>query len=245
MRTAKFLACLLPLLAGAAHAQDPRSVKSPDGQLEFRIFSKLPDGELFNCLAYQVWLRGKPLLDTSFLGLVIHDQEPVLGENTGLSRDTPLHEAGYNGIWLDYYQVSTTGKRIQIEVRVWNDGVAFRYTVPVSPLLYDLNLEDDTTQFRFPKGVGGLPDHPTVPYVGEVPGQGWVGIYESTIAGFPKAQLMRFDERTLAIHLPEMPKVPRVAFQTRTPWTSPWRIIALGSDREGVAKSQILGDLAK
>jgi hypothetical protein len=51
--------CLLALcfLPRATQAQDDRSVKSPDGHLEFRLFTAPPEGSILNCLAYQVWLR--------------------------------------------------------------------------------------------------------------------------------------------------------------------------------------------
>jgi hypothetical protein len=246
MKTAKVLACLLPLLAGAAHAQDERSVKSPDGRLEFRLFTALPDGSILNCLAYQLWLSGKPVLATSYLGLDIHFQEPLLGENVGLSADKPLHDAHYNGLWADYLQTSTTGRRIQLEIRVWNDGAAFRYIVPTSALLFDLLLEDDASQFRFAQDpVGGLPERTAAPYVGELPGVGWVGIYDQAVAGVPRMQLVRFDPRTLVSHLPDKPGNPGVAFEGKTPWTGPWHIIAIGPDRERLAQSEILLDLLR
>ena len=153
-------------------------MKSPDGQLEFRLFTALPEGSILNCLAYQVWLRGKPVLDTSYLGLDILFQEPLLGENVGLSADKPIHGAHYNGLWADYLQTSTTGRRIQFEVRVWNDGVAFRYIVPRSALLFDLAIADDVTQFRFASDSAGA--------VTQIPGIGWVGIYSQEMAGYPK-----------------------------------------------------------
>ena len=81
MRDLKFVVCLLPLLVGAAYAQDERRIVSPDGQLEFRLFTALPEGSVLNCLAYQVLLGGKAILGTSYLGLNIHFQEPLLGEN--------------------------------------------------------------------------------------------------------------------------------------------------------------------
>ena len=244
MKAAKFLACLLPLLAGAAHAQDERSVKSPDGQLEFRLFTSLPEASILNCLAYQVWWRGKPVLGTSYLGLNIHYQEPFLGENVGLSSDKPVHEAHYNGLWADYMQVSTTGKRIYFEVRVYNDAVAFRYTVPTSWLLFDLQLEDDATQFRFAQDVpGGLPDHATDSDVGQVPGGGWVGIYQQQMLGFPKMQLVRFDARTLASHIPDNPHDPGVAFEGKTPWTSPWHMVVVGAEREKLSQAEALREL--
>ena len=246
MKNAPFLACLLPLLAGAVHAQDERKIVSPDGQLEFRLFTSLPEGALLNCLAYQVWLRGKPVLDTSYMGLNIHFQEPLLGENVGLSTDQVLHGPGYNGLFADYLQTSTTGRRIQLEVRVWNDGVAFRYTVPKSPLLVDLLIEDDATQFYFANdAAGGRPAQAELPYTEQEPGVGWVGIYDSPQAGFPRMQLIRSDAHLMLSHLPDKPHDPKVAFEGKTPWTSPWHIIVIGSDRERLGQSEVLRDLLR
>src|SRR4051812_23933667 len=92
------LALALCLCAFPAFAQDERNVKSPDGQLEFRLFTALPDDAILNSLAWQIWWHGKPVIDTSFLGLDILFQEPLLGENVGLSADKPIHGAHYNGL---------------------------------------------------------------------------------------------------------------------------------------------------
>ena len=236
----------LCLLASGAHAQDDRSVKSPDGQLEFRLFTALPDDSILNCLAYQVWLHGKPLIETSYLGLDILFQEPLLGENVGLSADKPIHEAQYDGLWADYLQTSTTGRRIQLEVRVWNDGVAFRYIVPRSALLFDLAIADDTTQFRF--AAGGrekLPEEATLPYVREVPGVAWAGINTQEMPGFPKMQLKRLDAQTMVTHLPGGVPEQLPAFETQTPWISPWHIILIGPDRNKLTRSEIPPELQR
>jgi alpha-glucosidase len=245
-KTAKFLACLLPLLAGAAHAQDERRIASPNGQVEFRLFTSVPEGSGLNCLAYQVRLHGQPVIDTSYLGMNIHYQEPLLGENVGLSTDKPLHGTDYNGLWADYLQTSTTGRRIQFEVRVWNDGVAFRYTIPPSPLLMDLLIEDDATEFRFAHtATGERPAHAAIPYTEQDPGVGWVGIYAQEMQGFPRMQLVRSDTRTMSSHLPVKPSDPGVAFEGKTPWTSPWHIIVIGPARDSLANSDILRDLLR
>ena len=171
------------------------------------------------------------------MGLNIHFQEPLLGENVGLSSDKSIREARYNGLWADYMQISTTGRRIQLDVRVWNDGVAFRYIVPKSALLLDLLLEDDATQFHFAQdAVGGRP--------AEASG-GWVGIYEQPMAGFPPMRLIRSGARLMLSHLPGKPHDPGVAFEGSTPWTGPWRIVVIGPDRERLAHAEILRDLAK
>jgi hypothetical protein len=246
MRDLKFVVCLLPLLVGAAYAQDERRIVSPDGQLEFRLFTALPEGSVLNCLAYQVLLGGKAILGTSYLGLNIHFQEPLLGENVGLSAAKALLGASYNGLFADFLQTSTTGRRIQLEVRVWNDGVAFRYIVPKSALLLDLLLEDDATQFHFAQdAVGGRPAEATVPYVEQEASGGWVGIYEQPMAGFPPMRLIRSEARLMLSHLPGKPHDPGVAFEGSTPWTGPWRIVVIGPDRERLAHAEILRDLAK
>ena len=85
-RRVLFTVVALLAAASAAFAQDDTvRVVSPDGQIEFRVFiTKPPDGSLLR-LAYQVSYRGKLLMDTSLMGFVIHDFEPLLGENIGLT----------------------------------------------------------------------------------------------------------------------------------------------------------------
>lgn len=236
--------CLLPLLVGAAHAGDERSVVSPDGQLEFRLLTILPEGNGLNTLAYEVRLRGQSLMAASAMGWNIHFQEPFLGENVGLSSARMLHEAGYNGLVADYLQNSSTGRRIQIEVRVWNDGVAFRYTIPQSAILLDLLIEDDATQFRFAQdAVGGRPEHTALPYIEQEAGGAWVGIYQQTVPDFPQMELLRSTPHLMLAHIPDKPHDPRVAYEGKTPWTSPWHIIVTGAGRERLAQSQTLRDL--
>ncbi len=242
----KWLALALCLGALPAFAQDERSVKSPDGQIEFRLFTSLPDGAILNSLAYQLWWRGKPVIDTSYLGLAILFQEPMLGDNVGLSADKSLHDAHYNGLWADYLQTSTTGRRLQFEVRVWNEGVAFRYIVPRSALLFDLAIEDDVTQFHFAeKSAGALPEHAALPFIREVPGAGWAGIFSQFVDGFPRMELKRFDVQTMVSHLPGGVPDQVPAFKTPTPWTGPWHIIVLGGEREKVSDAEILRSLER
>ncbi|HVY93420.1 MAG TPA: glycoside hydrolase family 97 N-terminal domain-containing protein [Bryobacteraceae bacterium] len=234
----------ITLLCPAAHATDERAVKSPDGKLEFRLFTALPEGSILNCLAYEVWRDGKPVLGTSYLGLDILFQEPLLGENVGLSADKPIHGPHYNGLWADYLQTSTTGRRIQFEVRVWNDGVAFRYIVPRSALLFDLAILDDTTQFRFAVSApGNLPATAALPFIRPLHDASFLGIYDEKVAGSPPMELRRLDASTMSAHLPGGLPEQKAALQAKTPWTGPWHIIAFAGSRDQLAHSEILHDL--
>ena len=82
---------LLLLVAGsAAFAQtDPVHVASPDGQLVMRLFIVSPQDSILVRLAYSVTFHGKLLMDSSLLGIAIHDQEVFLGEKVGLVSATP------------------------------------------------------------------------------------------------------------------------------------------------------------
>jgi len=242
MTLRQFVVCLLPLLAGAAHAQDLQRVVSPDGQLEFRLFIVMPEGHGINSLAYQVWRHGNLLMDTSCLGVNIHYDEPVLGENVGLSAARPLRGEGYNGLAADYLQNSSTGRRIDLEVRVFNDGVAFRYVIPKQAPLLNLLIDEEETEFHFAYPAV-RPAQAPLPYIEEAPGVGWLGIFESRMAGFPPMSLVRNEPNSLASHLPGRPHDPAVAYSGTTPWTGPWRIIAVASSRERLAATRVVRDL--
>jgi Glycosyl-hydrolase 97 N-terminal len=136
------------LLASVALAQDERRVTSPNGQLEFRLFIASPGNSNLPRLAYEVFYRGKPLVTTSFLGLDIQDQEPLLGENVGLTSSTSATSAKYNSLVAKYMQNGSLGRLINVEVRALDDGVSFRYVIPPSTPLIELLIADEATEFR-------------------------------------------------------------------------------------------------
>ncbi len=139
-------------------------VASPDGQVEFRVFITKPPDSLFLRIAYQVSYRGKLLIDTSLMGFVIHDQEPLLGENIGLSAsktesvdETYTDPADqrktirnhYNGLIAQYLQNGSLGRRTTVEARAYDDGVAFRYYIPRTNPIEDLRIDEELTDFKF------------------------------------------------------------------------------------------------
>ena len=144
-----------------AFAQDVVSVKSPDGRIEFRLFdgpansySQLPH------IAYQVDFNGKRLIDTSYLGFEIANQLP-LGQKLGLmdiSREA-VNQPGnsYNEVVADYLQNGSLGRRMTMEVRAFNDGVAFRYVVPTTSQLPRMQIEKEMTQFTLAKDSAAYP----------------------------------------------------------------------------------------
>ena len=220
---------------------------SPNGHVEFRLFIQRPEGRLYYHLAYQVMLGGKPVLDTSYLAVEIHDQEPLLGENLGLVTSKVSHDAiRYNSLIAEYLQNGSIGRRISLEVRVWDDGVAFRYVIPKTTPLAELLIEDEVTEFSFPAGGhGALAEKSALPFIVQQGAAGWVGIYEAGNGAYPKTELLRTDPGTMVTRLAVPPRIPKVAYEGVTPWAGPWRVVAVAATREGLAGTRVVRELVK
>lgn len=236
------LLLFLLLLPSHAVAQDERRVASPDGQIEFRIRVSAQDNSALSRLAYQIFYRGKPLIDTSYLGLNVRFQEPLLGENDGLTASKSGSGAGYNSLVTEYMQNGSLARRINVEARVSNDGVAFRYVIPQSTPLVEFLLEDETTEFAFSQ-PGTFPPNGALPFVVEQPGNGWVAIAEAGTGSFPHASLARYDDRIFVTRLAHHTKDPNIVYEGVTPITLPWRVVLVGAGRANLQQSEFLKSL--
>ena len=206
----------------SAAAQAPVVVQSPNGALELSIATlrgqslQASGGQL----AYRVAFRGKPVLEWSNLGLAI-EGAPVLGAavrvessknsagdetwNSVAGKSNPIRDH-YNAVSVQTVETTAAGRRLTIEARAYDDGVAFRYIIPAQAGVKELRITNEATQFRFSKDattwslilrdfqtsneddyheltIGGL--HPEyligLPQLLEVPGVAWVGLTEAYI----------------------------------------------------------------
>ena len=213
------------MFAARGGAQDLHSVRSPDGKLEFRLFVSQSQSSLPR-IGYQLVYRGKLLLDTSYLGFDIQYQEPILGEKVGL---TDWSE-GPGVLTAHYLQDGSLGRRIDIEIRIWDDGAAFRYVIPRSTPLADIQIVRDLTEFALPVKVSA----PVMtPFTVQVPGIAWISIGEEGTAGsYPRMTLARSEEedKVLITHFSRI-------WESVTPMATPWRVIGVGENRESAIDS--------
>jgi hypothetical protein len=244
-------ALALILFAGVASAQDERRVTSPNGQIEFRLFiATQPDNNLSR-VAYEVLYRGKPLLKTSFMGLDIEAQEPLLGENVGLTSSSSAKSLQYNTLVAHYMQNGSLGRLIDVEARAYNDGVAFRYVIPPSTPLADYVILEEATEFRFgenidqgswvdigPEAVYDLAFSMGIPSLGVMlrVTAAWVAISEAKRGAYPPIHLIRLNPTT------DLTRLAR-PFQATAPLTCPWRIISIGATSKEALRTAILADL--
>jgi len=238
------------------HGVDERHVVSPDGQLEFRIFEGQPKGALWSRLGFQIDYRGKPVLATSWIGLDMLYQEPYLGENAGLMySDSGANEKEhYNFLVAHYVQNGSLGRRMDVEVRAYDDGIAFRYIIPRTTPVADFLLRDEATQFNFaqPAALDHLPKQPDfdVPFVVEEPGVGWVAIagaesdHDPKSSKYPATYLIRSGGGMLTNLAPSRTN-PLVVYAGHTPLTWLWRVVLVSPDRERLLHGDALRDLGE
>lgn len=247
MRLALFALFTLPL---SLFAQDERRISSPNGEVEFRIFVAQPNDGDYSQLAYQVFYKGKPALDLSWMGLDIWMQEPLLGQKVGLTHwSQETTNTAYHSLNLEYIQEGTVGRRLNVEVRTYDDGVAFRYVVPRVTALYEIEIHEEGTGFSFVHS-GEISRTPVytkfdLPFVTEEPGPGWVAITQAGAEHYPHMDLIHAGGADLITHLTPSAHDPNIAYAGTTPLTWPWRLIIFGFDKEHFRQSQTFRDMMR
>jgi alpha-glucosidase len=281
----RILSLALVWLAAAAAAfaeTDSVQVASPDGQLVMRLFIVTPHDSIFVRLAYQVAFHGKPLIDTSLLGITIHDQEPILGEKVGLVTANPeavdetytlplgQHRSvrnRYNSLIAQYLQNGSLGRRVTIEVRAYDDGVAFRYYIPRTSTVEDLKIEEELTDFRFAQDGDAYPaiasDYESskgeysraklsgiqrssllaLPLLVEQPGVGWVAITEAQLDDYPGMFVFHAEGTTMRTTIAPRLDDLSIAMHGMTPAESPWRVLMVASEPRKLLDSDIVQNL--
>ena len=238
MRYARTL--LFLIAAVAAPAQDYLRVTSPNGQIDARFGVVLPpEPGAFMRLAYMVNFRGKPLLDLSYMGILLHNQEPLLGETLGLSESSAAKGPGYNAATGQFLQNGSLGRRINVEMRVFDEGLAFRYILPRTAMLEDLYLEKEETEFRLPQegnvqladgrrmALSKLSGPVQLPLMVEQPGTGWLSFSEARVGSYAQTWIEPRGGRVLATHL-DAPPGKELPVEGVTPLTTSWRVILVG-----------------
>jgi alpha-glucosidase len=136
----------------------PLTIASPDTRIKFDLSLRSA-----NRLAYRVTTKGRPVVDTSRLGIVVDgvnlgDGATVIGIERA-RQDERYRTRGVHSTATNRYNAATialthepTGIRYSIEVRVFDDGVAFRYVVPTTGDAATMRTPDEGTVFNFPAG---------------------------------------------------------------------------------------------
>jgi alpha-glucosidase len=173
----------------------------------------------------------------------------------------------YNSARADFEDAA--GRKLSIEVRVYDDGAAFRYLVPDQPSLKEAHIAHEGTEFCYAKDsaswplilegfqsswedeyqqrqVSGLHNDWLIgmPYLAEEPGIGWVAITEADIDNYA-GMYLRKGAGPLCVRAELSPRVdePGIAVEAKTPFASPWRVLMIGDEPGRLIESNIVLNL--
>jgi alpha-glucosidase len=280
------LFCGLLLSAGNPAAQVGKAaVASPDGAIR-ALFMVVPgaDGAGGGQLGYEVTYRGKTIIERSRLGFEPQNQ-PAIGGNlqvvaTTNSRIDETYQipAGKsnpvrnqcNVVFFDLKEARAPGRKLTVEARAYNDGVAFRYILPDQPAMKEARIVNEKTEFVLASDATTYPlvlrnfrtswedNYRTVPLSGiqpesviglplltEIPGVAFIAITEANIDNYAGMYLMHSASNARALEARLAPRVdePGLSVSGQTPITTPWRVLMISNEVGRLIESQIVNNL--
>lgn len=149
------LIVFLSLLSSVTFSND-YALKSPDGRIDVRI-------QCDETIAYEVWFNNKQILEPSEISFLF-SQAPPLGKNLlelSQSRSTvdetwkPVLKRydqirnHYNQLKIELQEENFPKRKMNLEFRAYNDGVAFRTEFPQQFGDAQFVITDELSQFHF------------------------------------------------------------------------------------------------
>lgn len=262
--TGLWLSCFISVVRGQGIKDSVLSLRSPDKNITFRFRQKVEAGK--RVMYYSVDYKNKPVILQSVLDLQLDndlsekamalkvDQHKNWCENlliTGV--DSSLHDTtwapvtGERAMIRDHYNAMniTLVKDdnpiyvMQVQVRVYNEGVAFRYYFPENPKGTYYNITAENTEFHLPEGTQAwFANWAQAPYY-KLPLKNWPGESERPLtielpnglfAALGEAQLIDYARTKFKLSADKPSTLVTSMFggaQLISPVGTPWRAIII------------------
>ncbi|CAN5133873.1 glycoside hydrolase family 97 protein [soil metagenome] len=274
MMTCKiFMSLICIALFSLVDAQKKITVLSPDGELVFTFQVTRGNPE------YAVAFKQKNLIEHSKLGLTFAGND-VFGNYVKAGRvkkmkgvESYILPAGKTSQVNDAYTealipMQESRRTINLRVRVFDDGIGFRYELPVQDDWNNYQLTDENTHFNFSGNptarVAFLENYFTshehrynvvpvkdiandtlmdMPALFEFPGKVYLAITEANLLNYAGMSLIKRDG-IFTSQLTPLPGQDEIKVRATLPHHTPWRVLMI-SDRIGdLIESNILTSLA-
>jgi alpha-glucosidase len=252
----------------AALAASAVTVTSPDKSVEFKV---MPDGA-----HYSVSRKGETIIAPSPLGLVLADADAfgplsvVDVRRESRKQTIPLVATkakaavdAYNGIAITYGETGGAHRRITLEARAYNGGIAFRYRLPDGSAYA---VKGEATGFQFPNdaqcevseyvGSHEMPSYLSkiselkadklydVPAVcASASGRTQFAIVQSGLVGYAGSSLEPV-KGGFHVRVTPLPGDPKVAVRSTNGLSSAWRVVMMGDRAGDLIPSPLIGNLA-
>jgi alpha-glucosidase len=177
------------------------------------------------------WIGGLKVIGTSRGGAHL-SWKPVWGERAEIPDN-------YNELKIDLQHTSGDRGTLQLQVRAYDEGLAFRYFFLESLRSQVLEFAAERTEFNLPSGaqafwtpsaqrfyekmpVKNWKSDCEVPLTLELPGRAWLCLAEAAQTNYPRMRLKAAGENQLVTEL-------YGDVVETSPWGSPWRIVLVAA----------------
>lgn len=177
------------------------------------------------------------VFDKSETAIVNDPWKPLYGERSEI-------KSHYNGLILHFSRRDKSDYKMNLEVRAYNEGVAFRYYFPMHPEAIYHKVTDENTEFTFPEGTTAWwTQWAQAPYY-EKPLKDWEDMSERPLtlkladdlyACVTEAQQIDYSKTMFKLSKQNKNAVQVSLYSISdmvTPFGTPWRIV-MASDRLG------------
>ncbi len=257
--------CTLP---GALWAAE---VRSPDGQITVSI-----DVDGKGTPRYSVNYRDEAVIHESRLGLRFQSQHGFdagfrIAATDAASNDSVWEQPWgerrqvtdrHNELLVEFASVDEPARLFNVRIRVFDDGLGFRYEVPQQAEYGRVNIVDELTEFNLPGDATawwipgrrfnryeylyrttGLEDIAMAhtPMTLRLPSGTHLSIHEAALVDYAAYVL---DQRRPNVFQTNLtPWSDGIRVKTETPFTSPWRTIQISPDAVGLLNSSLILNL--
>jgi alpha-glucosidase len=269
-----FLTCTL---AALCHASSPLSITSPDGYISigFRLDhagtpqwrASGPGGDILGWSSLGLtFLRGSPL--TSHFTMVdssIIERDGTYELVIGKTKNARDH---YRELRVRLQESIMPHRLLQLTFRAYDDGVAFRYTLPDQDPIKEFDIVQENTQFSFagdmkawafqintfissyeglylPTTLDAIPDTGLVylPLTMQRPDGVTLCLTEADLTDYAGMYLRGLPGTALQVALAPLPGRSPICVHGKTPFDSPWRVIMIGKKPGDLIESTIILNL--
>jgi len=248
-------------MALLAAAPSTSQLSSPDGKLQFTFHLS---GE--GVPVYSISYAQTPVVLPSALGLNGWERGFVLSDASLLEKDTvwkpvygerDLVKDRYREMTITLIQYKDERRKLQLRVRAYNEGIAFRYVLPENPKGgMDISIQNESTDFTMPEGTKAwFTNHAQGTY-SLLPLQGWTAESERPLVleqpnglyvCLAEAEMVNYARTKFKLH-PDKANTIRTSMYGEvdfyTPFATPWRVVMVAkSPGELLANNDLLLNL--
>ena len=270
MKHRLFTPILLVMIMLASSCQNREtSVTSPDGRIRFEI--SMLDGTP----AYTVSKDGETILDHSALGFTLKGEDsPMAFTNAELigtdAKDETWEQVwgedrfvrnNYNEMTVRLSESGEAARKVDVIVRVFDDGFGFRYSFPEQESLKEFAIAEENTSFNLGKdlmtwwldrsepyyeGYGlntpvSQVDTAQTPFTIDAGEGRYYAIHEANLTDYAKMSLTLDGDNTLRAVLTPWSDGTKV--YTSAPCVTPWRTMIIADNIGELAASKIMLNL--